>query len=51
VVDREPCHGRRSRHTWPSALTPPPDGYGTVSLDLDASAEAVAFVLDPAGFG
>ena len=38
-------------HTWPSALTPPPDGYGTVSRDLDASAEAVAFLVDPAGFG
>jgi polyhydroxybutyrate depolymerase len=38
-------------HTWPSALTPPPDGYGAVSRDLDASAEAVAFVVDQAGPG
>ncbi|HET6953387.1 MAG TPA: hypothetical protein VFI47_23615 [Acidimicrobiales bacterium] len=31
-------------HTWPSALVPPPAGYGPVSRDLDASAEAVAFL-------
>ncbi|HEY7071993.1 MAG TPA: alpha/beta fold hydrolase [Acidimicrobiales bacterium] len=33
-------------HTWPSAHTPPSPDFGTVSHDLDASAEAVTFVTD-----
>jgi polyhydroxybutyrate depolymerase len=37
-------------HTWPSARVAPRADYGPVSRDLDASAEAVAFVVDPAGF-
>jgi polyhydroxybutyrate depolymerase len=42
-------------HTWPSSHAPftGSEGFGAVSRDLDASAEAVAFVLDaaPAGGG
>jgi polyhydroxybutyrate depolymerase len=34
-------------HTWPSAATEPRPDFGMVSRDLDASAEAIAFVLDP----
>jgi polyhydroxybutyrate depolymerase len=33
-------------HTWPSALTPPPGGFGPVSGDLDASEAAVRFVAE-----
>ena len=33
-------------HTWPSARTPPPGGFGSVSRDLDASAEAIRFVVE-----
>jgi polyhydroxybutyrate depolymerase len=38
-------------HTWPSAHTPLSGGdqYGLVSRDVDASAEAIAFILDPHG--
>lgn len=38
-------------HTWPSAHARLSGGdqYGLVSRDLDASAEAVAFLLDPTG--
>jgi polyhydroxybutyrate depolymerase len=37
-------------HTWPSAnpSVPPREDFGPVSQDLDASAEAIAFILDPA---
>jgi poly(3-hydroxybutyrate) depolymerase len=37
-------------HTWPSAnpSVPPREGFGPVSQDLDVSAEAIAFILDPA---
>jgi polyhydroxybutyrate depolymerase len=37
-------------HTWPSAHAPSAGGdrYGPVSRDLDAGADAIAFVLDPA---
>jgi polyhydroxybutyrate depolymerase len=40
-------------HTWPSAHAAPAGSatFGAVSRDLDASAEAVAFVLDPAAVG
>jgi polyhydroxybutyrate depolymerase len=36
-------------HTWPSAHVPATGGqnFGPVSRDLDASAEAITFVLDP----
>lgn len=36
-------------HTWPSAHAPSTGGdrYGPVSRDLDAGADAIAFVLDP----
>jgi polyhydroxybutyrate depolymerase len=36
-------------HTWPSAHAPMAGGagYGVVSRDVDASADAIAFVLDP----
>jgi poly(3-hydroxybutyrate) depolymerase len=37
-------------HTWPSARVAPRADYGPVSRDVDASAETVAFVVDPAGF-
>ena len=35
-------------HTWPSAhaATEGAEGFGTVSQDLDASAEAIAFLVD-----
>jgi hypothetical protein len=33
-----------------NARVAPRTGYGPVSRDLDASADAVAFVVDPAGF-
>jgi polyhydroxybutyrate depolymerase len=33
-------------HTWPSARTPQPGGFGPVSRDLDASAEAVRFAVE-----
>jgi poly(3-hydroxybutyrate) depolymerase len=33
-------------HTWPSARTALPPGFGILSQDLDASAEAVSFVSD-----
>ena len=33
-------------HTWPSARTALPPGFGSLSHDLDASAEAVTFVSD-----
>lgn len=36
-------------HTWPSGHAPQPEGYGAVSRDIDASAEAVDFILDPRG--
>jgi polyhydroxybutyrate depolymerase len=36
-------------HTWPSSRTPPEGGggFGPTSTDLDASADAIAFVVDP----
>jgi polyhydroxybutyrate depolymerase len=36
-------------HTWPSAHAPLSGGeqYGPVSQDLDASADAIAFIVDP----
>lgn len=36
-------------HTWPSSRTPPEGGpgFGSTSTDLDASAHAIAFVVDP----
>jgi hypothetical protein len=36
-------------HTWPSAVVPFADGqgFGATSRDLDASAVAIDFVLDP----
>lgn len=36
-------------HTWPSARAPMAGGerFGPVSLDVDASADAIAFVVDP----
>lgn len=33
-------------HTWPSSPTPAPAGFGLVSRDVDASAEAVRFVTE-----
>jgi polyhydroxybutyrate depolymerase len=38
-------------HTWPSAHAPLAGGdqYGLVSSDVDASADAVAFIVDPDG--
>jgi polyhydroxybutyrate depolymerase len=33
-------------HTWPSAHAPHPPSYGTVSHEIDASAEAIAFIAD-----
>lgn len=40
-------------HTWPSARArlAGGDGYGRVSQDVDASADAVDFVVDPAAVG
>jgi polyhydroxybutyrate depolymerase len=36
-------------HTWPSSCTSPEGGpdFGLTSTDLDASADAIAFVVDP----
>ena len=36
-------------HTWPSSRTAPPPEFGALLHDLDASAEAVAFVTDAHG--
>ena len=40
-------------HTWPSSRTPPEGGpgFGSTSTDLDASAEAIAFIVDPTTAG
>lgn len=36
-------------HTWPSAHAPQPEAYGVVSGEIDASAEAIRFIVDPRG--
>jgi polyhydroxybutyrate depolymerase len=33
-------------HTWPASRAPAPAGFGVVSRDLDASAEAIRFVTE-----
>ena len=40
-------------HTWPSSRTPPEGGpgFGSTSTDLDASADAIAFIVDPSTAG
>lgn len=36
-------------HTWPQAHAPLPASFGTVSQEIDASAEAIAFIVEPRG--
>lgn len=36
-------------HTWPQAHAPLPGTFGTISQEVDASAEAIAFIVEPRG--